>query len=61
MEVVGNLREYLIYCLDAVGSEENPSKANEVEGEDTSDRLANGISFDMGSVFRIEDGAPSFV
>ena len=61
MEVACNLREHLLYHVNAIGSEENPSKANEVEGDDTPYRLANGISFEMGSVFWIEEGAPSFV
>ena len=61
MEVACNLREYLLYYIDAIGSEENPSKANEVEGDDTPYRFSYAIAFYSSLVRRIEEGAPNFV
>ena len=61
MEISCNLREYLLYYIDAIGSEENPSKANEVEGDDTPYRLSYAIAFDSSLMCRIEEGTPNFV
>ena len=61
MEVACNLREYPLYYVDAIGSEENPSKANEVEGDDTPYRFSYAISFYSSLVCRVEEGTPNFV
>ena len=61
MEIACNLREYLLYHVDAIGSEENPSKANKVKGYDTSYRFSYAIAFDSSLVRRVEEGAPNFV
>ena len=61
MEVACNLREHLLYHVNAIGSEENPSKANEVDGDDTPYRFSYAIAFYSSLVRRIEEGAPNFV